>query len=74
LQERFGAELVNLPPVARVVLSMWLDEYHWWEIAVEIGATEDDARAIHELTCDELREAMNKAASQSEDPCPVSTS
>jgi hypothetical protein len=53
---------------------MWLDEYHWWEIAVEIGATEDDARAIHELTCDELREAMNKAASQSEDPCPVSMS
>ncbi|HEV7566641.1 MAG TPA: hypothetical protein VGO31_11845 [Microbacteriaceae bacterium] len=58
LQERVGAELVNLPPVAGVVLSMWLDEYHWWEIAAEIGATEVDARNIYELTCAALREAM----------------
>jgi hypothetical protein len=59
LQERVGAELDNLPPVARVVLSMWLDEYHWWEIAAEIGASEDDARSIHELTCEALREALD---------------
>jgi hypothetical protein len=58
LQERVGAELVNLPPVARVVLSMWLDEYHWWEIAAEIGATEDEERDIYQLTCAALREQL----------------
>jgi hypothetical protein len=74
LQERVGAELDNLPPVARVVLSMWLEEYHWWEIATEIGACEDDARNIYELTCEALREAINETAHQSEDPCSVSSS
>jgi hypothetical protein len=38
---------------------MWLEEYHWWEIAAEIGATEDQVRDIYELTCGALREALN---------------
>lgn len=67
LQQRVGAELDNLPPIAGAVLSMWLDEYTWLEIAEEIGGSEDDARSIHELTCKALREALDTGGEDDRD-------
>jgi hypothetical protein len=41
--ERAGRRDAKPPPVAGAVLSMWLDDYNWSEIAAEIGSTEEDA-------------------------------